>query len=50
MVSRVPKKTGCHINKMLEVARLGMFVTLYVFGIDRLSRSVKNLIEVVEVT
>ena len=50
MVSRVPKKTGCHINKLLEDARLGQFSTLYVVGIDCLSRSVKNLIEVVEVT
>ena len=33
---------------MLEAARKGRFQTLYVAGIDRLSRSVKDLIEVVE--
>jgi hypothetical protein len=34
---------------MLEDARLGEFLTLYVVGIDRLCHSVKNLIEVVAV-
>lgn len=42
------KRDRVSLNKMLEDARLGKFSTIYVLGIDRLSRSVKNLIEVVE--
>ena len=42
------KRDRVSLNKMLEDARLGKFSTLYVVGIDRLSRSVKDLIEVVE--
>ena len=42
------KREREQLNKMLEMARKGKFSTLYVVGIDRLSRSVKTLIEVVE--
>ena len=42
------KREREQLNKMLEAARKGKFSTLYVVGIDRLSRSVKDLIEVVE--
>lgn len=42
------KREREQLNKMLESARKGKFSTLYVVGIDRLSRSVKDLIEVVE--
>ena len=42
------KREREQLNAMLEAARKGRFQTLYVTGIDRLSRSVKDLIEVVE--
>ena len=42
------KREREQLNKMLEAGRKGKFSTLYVVGIDRLSRSVKDLIEVVE--
>ncbi len=42
------KREREQLNAMLEAARKGRFQTLYVAGIDRLSRSVKDLIEVVE--
>jgi len=42
------KREREQLNNMLEAARKGKFSTLYVVGIDRLSRSVKDLIEVVE--
>jgi len=42
------KRERDQLNKMLDAARKGKFSTLYVVGIDRLSRSVKDLIEVVE--
>lgn len=42
------KREREQLNKMLNSARKGKFSTLYVVGIDRLSRSVKDLIEVVE--
>ena len=42
------KREREQLNMMLEAARKGKFSTLYVVGIDRLSRSVKDLIEVVE--
>ena len=42
------KREREQLNKMLEMARKGKFSILYVVGIDRLSRSVKDLIEVVE--
>ena len=42
------KREREQLNKMMEAARKGKFSTLYVVGIDRLSRSVKDLIEVVE--
>jgi len=42
------KREREQLNKMLEAARKGKFSTLYVVGICRLSRSVKDLIEVVE--
>jgi len=36
------------LNQMIEDGKRGKFTTLYVISIDRLSRSVKDLIEVVE--
>ena len=42
------KREREQLNKMLSDAQRGKFQTLYVAGIDRLSRSVKDLIEVVE--
>ena len=42
------KKDRDALNQMLSAARSRKFNTLYVLSIDRLSRSVKNLIETVE--
>ena len=42
------KREREQLNKMLEAARKGKFSTLYVVGIDRLSRSVADLISIVE--
>lgn len=42
------KKDRDALNQMLSAARSRKFATLYVLSIDRLSRSVKNLIETVE--
>ena len=42
------KKDRDALNQMLSAARSRKFTTLYVLSIDRLSRSVKNLIETVE--
>jgi len=42
------KKDRDALNQMLSAARSRNFNTLYVLSIDRLSRSVKNLIETVE--
>jgi DNA invertase Pin-like site-specific DNA recombinase len=42
------KKDRDALNQMLSAARFRKFNTLYVLSIDRLSRSVKNLIETVE--
>lgn len=42
------KREREQLNAMLSDAQRGKFQTLYVAGIDRLSRSVKDLIEVVE--
>ena len=42
------KRERDQLNKMLEAARKGKFSTLYVVGIDRLSRSVADLISIVE--
>jgi DNA invertase Pin-like site-specific DNA recombinase len=42
------KKDRDALNAMLTAAKARKFETLYVFSIDRLSRSVKNLIETVE--
>jgi DNA invertase Pin-like site-specific DNA recombinase len=43
------KKDRDALNQMLSAARSRKFNTLYVLSIDRLSRSVKNLIETVEI-
>lgn len=43
------KRERQQLNQMIEAARKGKFTTLYVAGIDRLSRSVKDLIEVVDI-
>jgi DNA invertase Pin-like site-specific DNA recombinase len=43
------KKDRDALNQMLAAARSRKFNTLYVLSIDRLSRSVKNLIETVEI-
>ena len=42
------KKDRDALNQMISAARSRKFNTLYVLSIDRLSRSVKNLIETVE--
>jgi DNA invertase Pin-like site-specific DNA recombinase len=42
------KKDRDALNAMLTAAKARKFETLYVYSIDRLSRSVKNLIETVE--
>ena len=42
------KKDRDALNQMMSAARSRKFNTLYVLSIDRLSRSVKNLIETVE--
>ena len=42
------KKDRDALNQMMSAARSRKFSTLYVLSIDRLSRSVKNLIETVE--
>jgi DNA invertase Pin-like site-specific DNA recombinase len=42
------KKDRDALNAMLTAAKSRKFETLYVYSIDRLSRSVKNLIETVE--
>ena len=42
------KREREQLNEMLEAARKGKFSTLYVVGIDRLSRSVADLISIVE--
>ena len=42
------KRDRENLNKMIEDGKKGKFTTLYVISIDRLSRSVKDLIEVVE--
>ena len=42
------KKDRDALNQMMSAARSRRFNTLYVLSIDRLSRSVKNLIETVE--
>jgi DNA invertase Pin-like site-specific DNA recombinase len=42
------KKDRDALNAMLNAAKARKFETLYVYSIDRLSRSVKNLIETVE--
>ena len=42
------KKDRDALNQMMSAARSRKFTTLYVLSIDRLSRSVKNLIETVE--
>ena len=42
------KRDREQLNVMLSTAQKGRFTTLYVSGIDRLSRSVKDLIEVVD--
>lgn len=42
------KREREQLNAMINDAKRGKFQTLYVAGIDRLSRSVKDLIEVVE--
>ena len=42
------KRDRENLNRMIEDGKKGKFTTLYVISIDRLSRSVKDLIEVVE--
>ncbi len=42
------KRDRDSLNQMIEDGKRGKFTTLYVISIDRLSRSVKDLIEVVE--